>query len=290
MIPTIEPLSDAVGAEVAGVELGDALSTDTLDADIFALIRSAFHDYGVLVFRDQQLSEDQHIAFSARFGELEIHVATQFLLPGHPEIVVLSNKVVDGTAAGIADAGRFWHSDLSYMARPSLGSLLYAHQVPPPAAGGDTLFAGMYAAYATLDDALKRELAGLQAVHSYEQRWRKDAARGMDRTELAADDRAKVPAVIHPIVRRHPITGRTALYVNAGFTVAIVGWPADESDDLLEQLFAHSTADRFIHTHQWRDHDLVMWDNACVIHAATPHDPAHTRHLHRTTVAGPELD
>ena len=290
MIPTIEPLSDAVGAEVSGVDLDQALAGDTLDADIFALIRAAFHDYGALVFRDQRLSEDQHIAFSARFGELEIHVATEFLLPDHPEIVVLSNKATNGKSAGIVYAGRFWHSDLSYMARPSLGSLLYAREVPPPAAGGDTLFAGMYAAYAGLDEALKHDLAGLNAVHSYEQRWRKDAARGMDRAELATEDRAKVPAVTHPVVRSHPITGRRALYVNAGFTIAIDGWPEDESNDLLERLFAHSTKDRFVHTHQWRAHDLVMWDNACVIHAATPYDPTHVRHMHRTTVAGPELD
>ena len=287
MLPAFEPLSEAVGAEVAGVDIGEALANEQLDGDVFALIKGAFHDYGVLVFRDQRLREDQHIAFSRRFGELEIHVATQFLLPAHPEIAVLSNKSDNGKPLGIEDAGRFWHSDLSYMARPSLGSLLYAHEVPPPEAGGDTLFAGMYAVYAALDDALKQQLSGLTAVHSYEAQWQRDAERGMNRAELDDDARAKVPEVSHPVVRPHPITGRAALYVNSGFTVRIEGWPEDESQDLLAQLFTHSTEDRFVHTHHWRPRDLVMWDNACIVHA-TPHDPACIRHLHRTTVAGPD--
>ena len=119
-------LSAAVGSEVVGVNL-----TDPLDEESFDTIRTAFHQRGVLLFRDQHLSEEQQIAFSRRFGELEIHIAKQYLLEGHPEIVVLSNKVVEGKPLGIEDAGRFWHSDLSYLPRPSLGSLLYAHEVPP---------------------------------------------------------------------------------------------------------------------------------------------------------------
>ena len=285
MILTIEPLSDAVGAEVVGMDLAQPI-----DDQIFGLIRTAFHDYGVLVFRDQQLGEADHIVFSRCFGELEIHIATQYLLPDYPEIVVISNKVVDGRPLGIADAGRFWHSDLSYMARPSLGSLLYAHEVPPPAAGGDTPFAGMYAAFAGLDDGLKQRLQGLNAVHSYEQRWQKDAKRGMDRPELDDHERQRIPDVVHPIARRHPITGRVALYVNERFTVGIEGWDADQSGALLAELFAHATRPEFVYTHQWRAHDLVMWDNACVVHAATWYDPAYTRHMHRTTVAGPEVN
>ena len=197
--------------------------------------------------------------------------------------------MVAGKPVGIEDAGRFWYSDLSYMARPSLGSLLYAHEVPPPSAGGDTPFAGMYAAYDALDADLKQRLHGVNAVHSYEQRWQKDAARGMERAELDDSERQRIPDVVHPIARPHPITGRVALYVNEGFTVAIEGWPQDQSQALLAQLFSHATRPDFVYTHHWRAHDLVMWDNACVVHSATWHDPAYIRHLHRTMVAGPDI-
>jgi len=275
-------LSDSLGSEVSGVDL-----SKPLDKDSFESIRTAFHHRGVLLFREQQLSEAQHIAFSRRFGDLEIHIAKQYLLKGHPEIVVLSNKLIDDKPVGIEDAGRFWHSDLSYVPNPSLGSLLYAHEVPPPEAGGNTPYASMYAAYDALDDSLKQRLQGLNAIHSYAQRWQKDAERGMDRAKLDDSDRKKLPEVSHPIVRPHPISGRPALYVNEGFTVRIEGLPDNESQDLLQQLFAHSTQQQFVYSHQWRAHDLVMWDNACVIHTATEYDSSYTRHLHRTTIAGP---
>jgi len=280
----IENLSDAVGAEIKGADLSAAMNSTT-----FSAIRDAFHDRGLLLFRDQYLSEEQHIAFSRRFGKLEIHIARQYLLPEHPEIVVLSNRLVNGRPAGIEDAGRFWHSDLSYIKNPSLGSLLYAHEVPPPDAGGNTPYAGMYAAYDALDTAMKQRLEGLRAVHSYEQRWQKDAERGMERAVLKDEERERIPEVSHPVVRRHPVTGRPALYVNEGFTVRIEGLPAADSDELLQQLFAHATRPEFVYTHRWRARDLIMWDNACVIHCATWYDPACTRHMHRTTIAGPDV-
>ena len=274
-------LSDAVGSEVSGLDLSKPLDTDNIE-----LIRSTFHDRGVLLFRDQHLNEEQHIAFSRRFGDLEIHIAKQYLLEGHPEIVVLSNKVIDGKPVGIEDAGRFWHSDLSYVPNPSLGSLLYAHEVPPPEAGGNTPYASMYAAYDALDDSLKQRLQGLNAIHSYEQRWQKDAERGMDREKLNDNDRKRIPEVSHPIVRPHPITGRLALYVNEGFTVRIESLPDNESQSLLEELFAHSTQEEFVYSHQWQANDLVMWDNRCALHRGRPWDPIYPRVMHRTTVAG----
>ena len=152
---TFNVLSEAVGAEVLDIDLAGKIDDAT-----FRQIKKSFHERGVLLFRDQHLTEDQHIAFSRRFGELEIHVARQYLLEGHPEIVVLSNKVVEGKPLGIEDAGRFWHSDLSYLQNPSLGSLLYAHEVPPPEAGGNTPYAGMYAAYDALADAMRKTYQG----------------------------------------------------------------------------------------------------------------------------------
>lgn len=278
---TVHPLSPALGAEIRGVDLSQAPDEGT-----FARIRDAFHAHSVILFRDQSLSEDQHIGFSRRFGPLEIHIAKQYLLPGHPEIVVLSNVVKDGRKLGIEDAGRYWHSDLSYMQKPSLGSLLYALEVP--AEGGDTLFASMYAAHDALPDALKRRIAGLKAIHRYGDRWQKDAAQGRARTALSASDRAATPDAIHPVVRVHPETGRRALYVNEGFTVGIVGMDERESRALLEELFAFSTRPEFAYRHRWKNGDLLFWDNRAVVHAATDYDPGTVRHLHRTTVAGAE--
>ena len=272
-------MCEAVGAEVMDIDLAD-----NVDEVTFGQIKTAFHERGVLLFRDQHLTERQHIAFSRRFGELEIHIARQYLLAEHPEIVVLSNKVVDGTRQGIEDAGRYWHSDLSYLQNPSLGSLLYAHEVPPAQAGGETHFAGMYAAYDGLDGAMKKRIRNLRAVHGYEQRWQKDAAQGKERAALANQDRKKIPQVSHPIVRPHPVTGRLVLYVNEGFTIRIEGLPKDESSDLLDELFRHSTKECYVYTHRWRANDLIMWDNACIIHCASWYDPAYTRHMHRTTV------
>ena len=284
MKATFQDINKALGVEVLGVDLAEAMDKETI-----AALRNAFHDRGVLLFRNQHIDEEQHIAFSCCFAELEIHIAKQYLLKDHPEIVVLSNRKIDGKAIGIEDAGRFWHSDLSYLRKPSLGSLLYAHEVPPISAGGSTPFASMYAAYDALDDAIKKRLQGLRAVHSYEQRWRLDAQRGMDRAALNDSERKNIPEVSHPIVRPHPVTARPALYVNEGFTVRVDGLPEDESQALLAQLFSHSTQGRFTYIHQWQANDLIMWDNACIIHSATWYDPSYFRHMHRTTIAGPEI-
>ena len=280
---TLNVMCEAVGAEVLDIDLAD-----NIDDATFRQIKKTLHDRGVLLFRNQHLTEEQHIAFSRRFGKLEIHIARQYLLEEHPEIVVLSNKVIDGRRQGIEDAGRYWHSDLSYLQNPSLGSLLYAHEVPPLEAGGDTLFAGMYAAYDALDEAMKKRIRNLRAVHGYEQRWQKDARQGKERAALPDEDRKKIPQVSHPVVRSHPVTGRPALYVNEGFTIGIEGLPDDESRELLTELFEHSTRECFIYTHQWQAYDLIMWDNACVIHSANWYDPAYIRHMHRTTVSGPD--
>lgn len=277
----VRALSEFVGAEISGIDLAVGIR----DSD-WPDLQEAFRDHGVLVFRDQQLTEAQHVSFSRRFGPLEIHIAKQYLHWQHPEIVVLSNrKRADGSAEGIEDAGRYWHSDLSYMARPSLGSLLYAHVVPPPEQGGDTLFASMYAAYDALAESMKQRLRGRNAIHRYAQRWQQDAKEGRVRPELTAAERAATPDVLHPVVRRHPASGRPALYVNEGFTAAIDGMPEAESAGLLAELCAFSVQPAFVYRHRWRAGDLIFWDNRCVVHQATWYDPAAIRHLHRTTIA-----
>jgi alpha-ketoglutarate-dependent taurine dioxygenase len=269
----------ALGAEIEGLDLARPLDDAT-----FAAVREAFLDSeGVLVLRDQRITPEQHIEFSRRFGPLAIHVLRQFLLPGHPEILLVSNVIEDGKPIGLGDAGRYWHSDLSYVAEPSLGSLLHAQEIPTE--GGDTSFANLYAAYEALPGAVKRRLDGTRATHSYRKSY--DVLEGSPfRPKLSAAQQAEVRAVVHPVVRTHPETGRKALFVNEGFTERILDIPEAESRELLRFLFAHSTEPRFIYRHRWRDHDLVFWDNRCAIHFAHGCPPALRRHMHRTTVQG----
>ncbi len=268
-----------LGAEIVGLDLARPL-----DDDGFAAVRRAFLDSeGVLVLRGQTITPEQHIAFSRRFGPLMIHVLRQFLLDGHPEILLVSNVIENGRPIGLGDAGRYWHSDLSYAAEPSLGSLLLARELP--AEGGDTSFANLYAAYDALPAAMKQRIEGLRAVHSYRKSY--DQLQGSSwRPPLTAVQKEEVREVTHPVVRTHPETGRQALFVNEGFTARILDLPEDESDALLKFLFAHSTEPRFIYRHRWQEHDLVFWDNRCAIHLAHGCPPALRRHLHRTTVKG----
>ena len=269
-----------MGAEIAGIDLARPLDDDT-----FAAVRQAFLDSeGVLILRDQRITPEQHIAFSRRFGPLAIHVLRQFLLDGQPEILLVSNVIENGKPVGLGDAGRYWHSDLSYVAEPSLGSLLHAREIPPE--GGDTSFANLYAAYEALPADLKRRIDGRRAVHSYRKSYDLLERTSSWRPKLDAAQQAEVEAVVHPIVRTHPETGRRALFVNEGFTSRITDMEQDESDEILKFLFAHSTEPRFIYRHRWQEHDLVFWDNRCAIHLAHGCPPELRRHMHRTTVKG----
>ncbi len=272
----IRSLSPALGAEVVGADLSRPLSDDA-----FARIKRAFLDHCVLVFRDQHLTPVQHIAFSQRFGDLHIHMLDQYLMEDHPEILVLSNVKQGGRAIGIEDAGRYWHSDVTYEEVPPLGSLLYGVEVPPE--GGDTLFASMYAAYEALDAATKRRIAGLRARHRYNIDKRRQR-RG--RIHVTDEQTAKLREVSHPVVRTHPESGRKALYVNPGFTIGIEGLTEIDGAALLAELFEHNDDARIQFRHVWRQRDLVFWDNRCVMHQATDYDPVHTRHMLRTTVKG----
>lgn len=277
---SIAPLSDVLGAEITGLDLSAPLSEDE-----FIRLRSALDASSLLVVRDQdQLTPEQHIAFSRRFGPLEHHVQKRFHLSGYPEILIVSNVFKDGQPIGLVDAGHYWHSDLSYMAEPSLGSLLHAQVLP--AEGGDTLFISMHAAYDALDESLKKRLAGLDAEHSYLARNIKQGEMNPYRPQLDATTASTVPPVVHPVVRLHPGTRRPALFVNEGFTTRILGLPESESRDLLDHLFAHMTKHRFMYRHKWRAHDLVFWDNRATIHLATGCPPEFARTLYRTTVRG----
>jgi taurine dioxygenase len=274
-------LGAALGAEIVDLDLSRTINDET-----FATLRRSFlESNGLLVFRDQRITPEQHIAFSRRFGPLMIHVLDKFLLPGHPEILQVSNVIVNGEPIGLGDAGRIWHSDLSYTAEPSLGSLLYALEIPTE--GGDTSFANMSAAYDALPSEIKQQLDGKSAVHSYSHSYAKFSGSKF-RPKLTQQQKDQVAEVVHPVVRTHPETGQKALFVNEGFTSRIVDLPEAESRELLEFLFAHSTQPQFVYRHRWQDHDLLFWDNRCTIHLAHGCPPQLRRHMHRTTVKGDE--
>jgi taurine dioxygenase len=225
-----------------------------------------------------------HVAFSKRFGELIVHVLADFQLPGHPEILVISNKREGEKAIGVADAGRHWHSDQSYEPVPAMGSLLHAQELPPE--GGDTLFVNMYAVLEAMPASMRSRIEGRSAIFGYARDYKKFQANNPDRKDLTPAQIARLTGALHPIIRTHPETGRKALYVNEGHTVSIADMDEGEAEQLLQELFAFSTREEFIYRHKWHPHDFLFWDNRCTMHHATSYDRKYTRHLLRTTVKG----
>ena len=284
-----------LGAEILGVDLSRPVDDAT-----FEQIVAAFHQHSVAFFRNQDITPAQQVAFSRRFGELEPHVRKEARLEGHPEIFVLSNILDEnGKAIGSQDAGRMWHSDLSYKREPSRMSLLYAREVPEKdgVVLGDTLFASTAAAYDALPAEMQRRLSALKNVHSYSdyraknraQQQAEEASGGRVVQEAALDEQQKksVPDVATPVVRTHPFNGRKCLFVNEGHTSYIVGMPRAESDALLAELYRHITQPEFVYRHRWQQGDLLMWDNCSTQHKATfDYDLPLRRLMHRTTIHG----
>ncbi len=269
----------AVGAEIVGLDISKPIN----DAD-FARIHRAHLDHHVVVFRDQDVSPEAHIEFSRRFGPLEIHVLHQFHLNNHPQILIVSNIKENGEPIGLGDAGVYWHSDISYKPRPSLGSLLHAQELP--AEGGDTLFANQHLAWDALSTQLQQKVLHLKAEHSYLAKYEDLRAKNPWRPKLSQTQIDEVAPAVQPVVRTHPETGRRALFVSEHFTTRIVGLPQDESDALLAELFAHSVKPEFIYRHAWKPHDLVFWDNRSLMHLAAGTPDKLRRKLYRTTVIG----
>ena len=273
----VRPLSKHVGAEIRGVDVSKPLTDD-----IFKKIDDAYNYYSVLVFRDQKLTPEQQIAFSRLFGELEISPRTQFALPGYPEILVLSNIVVDGQPIGNADAGRTWHTDMSYTKTPPRGSLLYAREVPFENGRtlGDTIFSSAAAAYDMLSPEMKKKLSGLRAIH---RAGSKKYAPGSKLADLVKD----MPDVEHPVIRTHPVTGRKAIYVREGECIGICEMPEEESLLLIKELGELVTRPEFCYRHNWRVGDLLMWENSMTQHLAISDYQLPLRRLmHRVTVNG----
>jgi taurine dioxygenase len=275
----VRPFHAAFGAEVVGLDLSKPLN----DED-FATLHQAHLAHHVLVLRDQRITPAEQVAFSRRFGPLQIHVQKKFQLAGHPEVLIVSNIKENGEPIGLGDAGHYWHSDLSYKDKPSLGSLLHAQELPSE--GGDTLFADQHAAYEALPDAWKARIANLQAEHSYLAKYEELRARSPWRPKLTQAQIDEVKPVVHPVVRTHPETGRKALFVSEHFTTRIVGLPDNESRALLDELFARSVQPEFVLRHQWQPHDIVFWDNRSVLHLAAGTPDHIRRKLYRTTIEG----
>lgn len=267
-----------MGVEVARVDLSLPLSDET-----FAEIREALHRYHVLAFRGQSLDARRFLAFASRFGPPEPHVLDQFHHPDVPDILVLSNVVKDGKPIGLADGGTYWHTDYSYLSIPARATVLYSIQVPE--VGGETLFADQEQAYEDLPESMKKRIAGMVTLNVYGNRDDLDLASRTSAPPPTAEQKARRGATLirQPLVRRHPHSGRKALYSVSGTSFAIEGMPDDEGLTLLRELAAHSTQPRYRHSVKYGVGDVVVWDNASVLHSATLTNPAHPRTLYRVT-------
>ena len=273
----VKPIAGALGAEIEGVDLARDLDNHT-----FAEIHQALLDHLVIFFRDQTLTPDQHKNFGKRFGTLNVHPYAP-ALAGHPEVMTIFKEKDDK-----ANFGGGWHSDMTFLEEPALGSILYAREVPPH--GGDTLFANMYLAYESLSHGLKKTLSGLKAVHSANRQYGIEGSEAAQLNEqrsmkpkISADAKKEV---LHPVVRTHPDTGRKALYVNRAFTERFEGWTKRESRPLLHYLCDHAVQMEYTCRFRWTKDALAFWDNRAAQHYALNDYHGFRRVMHRVTVNG----
>ena len=276
---SVRPTGAALGAEVSGVDLR------TLGEERFKAIHRAWLDHSVLLFRGQHLPDDELAGFSRRFGGLDLAPVQEngrTAVEGRPEIYVVSNVLgADGAPIGSLGAGEaVWHTDMSYLPKPPKASMLYALEIPPE--GGDTWFCDMRAAYDTLPDGLKRQAATLRVKHDGTYNSGGYVRAGVTPT----DDPRTSPGTLHPLVCRHPETGRRMLYLGRRRNAYIDGLPLAESDTLLDEIWSHATSDAFTWRHRWRVGDLVLWDNRSTMHRRDPFSADSRRVMHRTQVQG----
>jgi len=275
-----KPLAPGFGLETSAVDASRPLS-----AGEFAELEQTFFRGQLLVLRDQRLTPQQYLAFARRFGPPEPHVIDQFHHPEESNILILSNRKTNGQPIGLADAGTYFHTDYSYLQVPARATMLYSIEVPK--AGGHTLFANQYAAYDELSESMKRRIAPMIAVHHYGNRKVADEMSRVAASPLTDEQKAKMPLITHPLVRPHPVTGRKALYAVSGSSYGIVGMPEDEAVALLDELAAHATQPKYMISYPYRVGDVVIWDNASLLHSATLTDPDDPRTLWRITIKEP---
>jgi len=265
-------VAGALGAEISGVDLGRDLPDETI-----AAIRAALNAHQVIFFRDQDLTPARQVAFGARFGPLNIHPYVRGMAE-HPEVMEIIKEPQDRI-----NFGGGWHSDMSFLERPAIGSILYAVEIP--GFGGDTLFASQAAAYDALSPGLKATLEGLSAVHSANREYSAAGHSAQKRSSMAvAEAEGMAGEYVHPMVLTHPETGRKALYVNPAFTIRIEGWSRRESKALLDFLFEHSRYEAFTCRFAWAKGSVAFWDNRSVWHFALNDYPGQRRHMRRVTV------
>jgi len=281
----VRPFSGPFGAEVLHVE-----ASREFDAATTAALKAAIDRHLVVVLRDQKLTAADLVRYTASYGEVSPSVPNAYLLPEEPRVTVLSN-ILDGNGRniGLADAGPYWHTDGLYYPEPHAYTLLYALEVPMANGQplGDTQFVSTADAYDALPADMKARLAGLQAVHNVARRYAGDRMKGSTRAPLTAEQRARNPDRIHPVIRTHPRTGRKCIYVDETYTERIVGLPSAESDRLLADLLQHCVQPQFYHRHKWRVGDLVVWDNCATQHKSTfDYALPQRRLMYRTTVQG----
>jgi taurine dioxygenase len=269
-------LSSGFGVEV------DADLSHTLSDASFADIERAFYAGQVLAIRGQDLTAQQFASFAARFGPPQPHVIDQFHHPEDSNILILSNVKKDGQPTGLQDAGSYFHTDYSYLQVPARATTLYSRVVPK--VGGDTMFANQQAAYDDLSNAMKRRIEPLFGIHHYGNRHDMDEASRTAASKLTAEQKAKMPIITHKLARPHPVTARKALYAVSGSSFGIVGMPEDEALDLLDELAAHSTQPKYLLSFSYGVGDIVVWDNASLLHKATLIDPDDARTLWRVTM------
>lgn len=273
----IEPVSDILGAFISGLDL-----SRPLDAATFTRLETALHDHGFIVLPGQQLSAAQFVAFGRHWGPPEPHVIDTFHHPEDANILILSNVVRDGKPTGLADAGSYFHTDYSYLEVAARCTILHALQIPSAKAG--TTFANQTRAYEDLPDETKLFIEPLVARHHYGNRDDLDEHSRIAASRLNEEQKKKVTWVRHKIARPHPRTGRKALYAVSGSSFAIEGMKDDEALDLLDGLKAHATQSRYRHTYDYRVGDVIVWDNAQLLHSAPLTDPADPRTLWRITI------
>ena len=277
---TVTPLSPALGGEISGVDIAAGVSDEQ-----FADIRQAFTDYGVIFFRDQDLTPDQHIEFAERWGDINVN---RFFHPveTHPVIAEVRKEPDQKTAIG-----ETWHTDHSYDQVPAMGSILYAREVPE--VGGDTMFASMYAAYEALSDGMKQMLLSMNAEHSSRHAFGEVAYADIDPEEIGGrlgNTAAATQDALHPVIIRHPLSGKPALYVNSNFTVRFEGWTREESQPLLDFLYAHASRPEFTCRFNWRRGSIAIWDNRAIHHLALNDYHGKRRLMHRITLEGVALE